>query len=206
MANEDFILDPKPDGTARLLLFGKPVRLGKPTMRTLRLLSDGIDERADEVQDSTEDLQARLREAAADLGVDLDTDPVADSAGRLLGHWARIAAEMTEDERATRTDQLTDWVTGVLGDMPEARDDEPVPKEWKRTRRDLIREHNRTVQALFFDLARQIWPDVAPSNSTLPAEDDDMDPALANPRLYAALRDHWTAVPLPSGASVRPTP
>lgn len=199
--SEASIVDYRADGTVRVHVNGKPVKLRRPKVGELWEIQEGLTDRIDDWQDMEEAHRDSVREAAAEAGVDMDPDPLVDAGGKVLGGWMVLAAEMDEAKREERTALLSDWVAEVAAAEPDD-DVDPPPKEWKRTLRDLNRDHNRAVMGLWFSLGRLVFDRLAPPNA-LPVEDAELDPALGNQRLYVELLRHWQTVPLPSGRSER---
>lgn len=194
---DDSIISFKADGKVRLLLDGKQVSLRRPKMGEVHRFQDALDDALDEWVRLTEQHQENLAEKADELGVDLDANPIAEAAARLLGNWATLSTEMPDSEK--RTETLTGWVQEVV-EGASAKDDEPESHEWRSARRKLNRDLNRKVAGLWIALGRDIVATLAPPNQQPPDDDDELDPALGSQSLYVALLRHWTHVPLPSGA------
>lgn len=190
------LLDLKPDGTARLTLNGKTVTLRRPTVGQVRAVHDAAIDAADRAADIAEDHAERVRDAAAEHGVDLDADPVADAAGRVLGYWRTVAAQMDDKTADERTVLLRGWVDEVVADAePDTGDDPASDRAWRRALRDLNRQQQREQQAGYFDIGRLVVKELAAGSFTLPDDDDDLDPMLGQSWAYTDLIRHWTSRP-----------
>lgn len=189
------LIDYRPDGRVRLSLLDKTTTLRRPTMGEVHRFQDALADGIDEWLILERKHGENLSEAAAELGVDLDADPLAEAAGKLLGYWQTVSADMADAD--TRTETLAGWVGEVVDAQP--KDDEPPPPEWATMQRKMRREHQRTVAGLWIALGRDVVSTLAKPTEQLPDSDDELDPAIASQSLYVALLRHWTHVPLPSG-------
>jgi len=192
---ESSIVDYRPDGTVRVMLSGKAAKLRRPTVGDVWRFQEGLTDTFDEWQDLQDCHRDTVREAAAAVGVDMDPDPLVDAVGKVLGGWAVLVAEMGDEQADERSALLGGWVAEIADSDPQEGD--PPPKEWRKTLRELNRANNRQAMGLWFALNRQVF--AALSTTTLPDDDEELDPALGSQSLVVALLRHWQTVPLPSG-------